>query len=302
LSHRPKENTVNLDSIADACFMTNNDPAGPDSQDHLLALAALRMQEAAAHHRRGLACRARGDLAGALTAFDEALRLEPELAAAYNSRGATRHELGGLEGALADFDESLRLEPDNADVLSNRAAVRAEHGDLEGAANDCRRAETLAPDNAHVAARRGVVLHEQRDFSAAVAAYDRALQINSRLFWVYILRGNARYHIDDWRGLRADYERAFAQGAKRAAAFAVRVLRKGIQTDPAKGLRECDEHLTRDPEDAMSFARRGLLRTLLGRDDEAEHDFEQCRKLWPGSIVYLAVLLEEAGKHRSQME
>jgi tetratricopeptide (TPR) repeat protein len=289
---------VDLDTISDACFLADNELASSASEDHLLALAALRVQEAVAHHRRGLACLARGELAGALADFDEALSLNPALASAYNSRGATRQELGDLDGALADFDEALRLQSENADVLSNRGAVRAERGDLEGAASDCRLAETLAPDSAHVAARRGVVLHEQKDFSAAVAAYDRALQLNSRLFWVYILRGNARYHGDDWRGLRADYEKAFAQGARRAAAFAVRVLRKGLESDPDKGLRECEEHLVRDPEDTMSFARRGLLRILLGRDDEAEQDFEQCRKLWPGSTAYLAILLEEAGKRR----
>ncbi len=142
------------------------------------------------------------------------------------------------------------------------------------------------------------MLHEQKDMPAAVAAYDRALAINSRLFWVHVLRGNARYHTGDWRGLRADYETAFAQGAARAAAFAVRVLRKELEPDPDKGLRECEDHLRRDPEDAMSLARRGLLRVLLGRDDEAVADFEQCRKLWPDSAPYLAILVEEAGKRR----
>jgi tetratricopeptide (TPR) repeat protein len=256
----------------------------------------LNPHQANAHNARGAIRREAGDLSGALTDFDEALRLHPDLAAAYNNRGATRYELGDLAGALTDFDEALRLQPNNADLLSNRGAVRAELGDLAGAGDDCRCAETLAPANAHVHARRGVLLHEQRDFPAAVVAYDRALEINPRLFCVYLLRGNARYHGSDWRGLRADYQTAFAQAATRSASFVVRALRKGLQSDPVKSLQDCEDHLQRDPEDAMSLARRGLIRILLRRDDEAEEDFAHCRRLCPESAPYLDILIQEAGK------
>jgi tetratricopeptide (TPR) repeat protein len=253
-------------------------------------------QQAGAHNARGASRYESGDLAGALADFDEALRLQPALAAAYNNRGATRYEFGDLAGALADFEEALRLRPNNADLLSSRGAIRAELGDLAGAADDCRRAEALAPGNAHVHARRGVLLSEQKDFPAAVAAFDRALAVNPRLFWVYLLRGNARYHQGDWRGLRADYAQAFAQAGPRAAALAVRALRKGLASDPVKSLQDCEDHLKRDPEDAMGLARRGLLRVLLGRDDEAEEDFERCRRLCAESASALDLLIREARK------
>ncbi len=144
-----------------------------------------------------------------------------------------------------------------------------------------------------------MLLHEQKDFPAAVVAYDQALEITPRLFWVYLLRGNARYHGSDWRGLRADYENAFARAATRSASFVVRALQKGLESDPVKSLQDCADHLQRDPEDAMSLARRGLLLTLLRRDDEAEKDLEQCRRLCSESIPYLDILIQEARKRRS---
>jgi tetratricopeptide (TPR) repeat protein len=258
----------------------------------------LNPHQASAYNARGAIRYEAGNPTEALADYDEALRLQPALAAAYNNRGATRYELGDLAGALADCDEALRLQPNNADFLSNRGAVRAELGDLAGAANDAQRAEALAPANAQVHARRGILLQEQQDHSAALVAYDQALAINPRLFWVRILRGNARYHTGDWRGLCADYEIAFARASTRSAALVVRALRRGLASDPVRSLRECADHLQRDPEDAISFARRGLILILLHRDDEADKDFERCRKLCPESKPYLDILIQEARKRQ----
>src|SRR5690606_12630780 len=51
--------------------------------------------------------RRNGDLDGALTDYEEALRIDPEYARAYTGRGNVRWNQGDLEGALADYEEAL---------------------------------------------------------------------------------------------------------------------------------------------------------------------------------------------------
>jgi len=268
-------------------------PGGLDSLCGLLAAQRLRTA-AEAHNKRGATRYAAGDLRGAISEFDAALRLDPGLVVAHNNRGTARHELGDATGALADFDEALRLRPNSADTCGNRAAVRAAQGDLAGAEEDCRRALALAPSSATAHARRGALLQKQRNWSAALAEYDRALELNHRLYWAYVLRGNTRYHAGDWGGLYADYERAFALQPERAAALVVRTLLAERDFNPDEALRACDEHLRQDPGDPTSHARRGLILLWLRRGDEAERDFEQCRALRPEAAPYLELIVQQA--------
>src|SRR5882724_4269307 len=51
---------------------------------------------AVAHNNRGLAFRAKGDIARALADYDEAVRLDPDYAGAFNNRGVTLHDKGEL--------------------------------------------------------------------------------------------------------------------------------------------------------------------------------------------------------------
>ena len=51
-----------------------------------------------------------------ISAYDQAIRLEPGLFEAYNNRGIAKGELGQYEDAIADFAKALRLQPDNAEA------------------------------------------------------------------------------------------------------------------------------------------------------------------------------------------
>lgn len=56
-----------------------------------------------AHYGAGLAHKGLGDFASAVSAFDSAVRIAPELRDAYVNRGLTRFELGELDAALEDI-------------------------------------------------------------------------------------------------------------------------------------------------------------------------------------------------------
>ncbi len=149
-----------------------------------------------------------------------------------------------------------------------------------------------APNNANAHLRRGMVLQKRKDMPAAIAEYDHALRIDARLFTAYVLRGNARYHCGDWRGLCADYKAAFALQPDRSAAVVVRtLLPQPADGDVRAALIDCEEHLQRDAHDPISRARRGLLLLYCGRADEARAELAQCQARYSEAAPYLELIV-----------
>ncbi|HEX9106140.1 MAG TPA: tetratricopeptide repeat protein [Longimicrobiales bacterium] len=81
----------------------------------------------------GDAARARGDAAGALTAYDRALELEPADAALLVASGVTLGELARWQDALARYGRALHADPGNSSVWLNLGVAFEALGNMEQA-------------------------------------------------------------------------------------------------------------------------------------------------------------------------
>lgn len=100
---------------------------------------------AAAHVSDGLARAWKGDMDGAIAAFDQAIAASPRNAFAYLNRGLARQRSGAADGALADLDRAVRLAPRTARVYYNRSLLLRERGDTRRARVDEERAIGIDP-------------------------------------------------------------------------------------------------------------------------------------------------------------
>jgi tetratricopeptide (TPR) repeat protein len=243
------------------------------------------------YYLRGNARLERGDGAGAVADFGEALRLDPGRADVRQKRGKVRLDLGDAAGAAADFDAAVRIDPEDAAALRGRSAARLLLGDLAGAEQDAAAALALRPCvEAH--AQCGAVRQCGRDFAGAVAHYSRAVEANPRLYWPYLMRGNAYYHLGALGQTHADYRRAFHLDARLAAGHLVKIVLREVRADPAAALAACEEHLRRHPDDFLTCGRRGVILLLLGRDAEAQADLEAFRRRSPLDAEWLALVID----------
>ncbi len=78
----------------------------------VLSRAGADDKKAEDHLRAGVVLERTGKNAEAVSAYDEALRLDSKLAAAYQARGGAHFKLGHVKEALADFDKFLDLRPE----------------------------------------------------------------------------------------------------------------------------------------------------------------------------------------------
>jgi tetratricopeptide (TPR) repeat protein len=242
------------------------------------------------YYLRGNARLERGDGAGAVADYSEALRLDPRRADVCKKRGKVRLERGDAAGASADFDAAVRIDPQDTAALRGRSAARLLQGDLAGAEQDAAAALALRPC-AESHAQCGAVRQCGRDFAGAVAHYSRAIESNP-LFWTYLMRGNAHYHLGTLVETYADYRRAFQIDPGLTVSRIARLLLREIGTDAAAALAACEEQLRRYPDDFLTCGRRGVILLLLGRDAEAQADLDAFRSRSPQDADLLQLLID----------
>lgn len=87
----------------------------------LPALRALELNanDAKEHCYYGLVLKKQGDLKGAASAFEQAVKLKPDYAAAYNNLGIVNKDMGDVEAGIRNYRRALKLNPSYASCYSN---------------------------------------------------------------------------------------------------------------------------------------------------------------------------------------
>ncbi|MDP6713328.1 MAG: tetratricopeptide repeat protein [SAR202 cluster bacterium] len=106
----------------------------------------LAPEVARAYYNRGLAFSSLDQREQAIQDFDEAIRLNPQDASAFFSRGVSWGALRDFQRAKSDYDEAIRLDPENLSAYYNRAIVHTRLGMDREARRDAGRAAAMGYD------------------------------------------------------------------------------------------------------------------------------------------------------------
>ena len=99
----------------------------------------------------------------AISAFDHALEIEPDLVVALLGRASARASLGNTIGAVTDLTHVIELDPENADVLALRGDRNIELHDYKAAEHDYERAMEIAGQTPSMVVRYLFALSRSRD-------------------------------------------------------------------------------------------------------------------------------------------
>ncbi|NJL09833.1 MAG: tetratricopeptide repeat protein [Calothrix sp. SM1_7_51] len=103
------------------------------------------------------------DLNGAITDFDEVIRINPKYAPAYFMRGLTRFNLGDKKAAIDDYERAIRINNNYIEAYFHRGIARFELGDKQGAIQDFNQAIRINANYADAYLKRGVARFELGD-------------------------------------------------------------------------------------------------------------------------------------------
>ena len=111
----------------------------------------------------------------ALSAYDTAIRLQPNYAEVYNNRGNIKNELGSRDAALDDYNEAICLNPNFAEAYSNRGVMEFRLDKNATAFADLNKAICLQPNFMSAYANRGIVKLALKDIDEARSNLQTAL-------------------------------------------------------------------------------------------------------------------------------
>ena len=223
----------------------------------------------------------KGDNQGAIIAYNEAIRLNPNLAEAYNNRGIVRDELGDKPGAIDDYTLAIKFNPNLAKAYYNRGIVRNELGDKQGAIDDYNLAIKFNPNYAQAYYNRGIVRNELGDKPGAIDDYTQAIKINPNYALAYNNRGIVHYELGDKQGAIDDYNQAIKINPNYALAYYNRGIVRYDLGDKPGAIDDFNQAIKINPNYADAYYNRGIVRKELGDKQGAIDDYTLAIKFNP---------------------
>ncbi len=140
--------------------------------------------------------------AEAISAYDNAIELDPKNETAWNSRGFAKEELGRYDDAMRDLDKAIELDSKNETIWNNRGVAKSELGRYEEALSDFGKAIKLNPELPNSYSWRGRIYEIQGCIVEANNDYRTALMQLHRIPPEKLSRNNIKHLGISTRGLR----------------------------------------------------------------------------------------------------
>ena len=191
--------------------------------------------------------------------------------------------LGRAEAARTAFEEAIRLQPDFAEARANYGRFLVESGEVQAGVSQLRAALDTAPRLGPALVDLGMALTRLGETDEAIAVLERAARALPKSPEPQIRLGQALAEAKDFAAAAKAFGRAVALGDRRAATYEAqaRALDGAGRTEEALGL--LDKAVAAEPDRAEGHGRRAILLQTLGRFDEAEEGFRRAIALDPAN-------------------
>lgn len=158
----------------------------------------------------GVALRGADDIAGAVEAGQNAVRLAPGSAEAWNGLAGSQRRAGDDDGARSSLRQAIELSPRYAEAWANLADLARDRGARDDAYRGFCRAAELTREVAPFQNDVGNRLFDLEAFEAAAACYEAAVKAAPDMVQAWNNLGNTRRCLHDFDGAVAAYDRALA--------------------------------------------------------------------------------------------
>jgi serine/threonine protein kinase/tetratricopeptide (TPR) repeat protein len=209
---------------------------------------ALRPTNAICWNNLAAALHGKGDLDGAIAAFQEAIRLDDRNPRSHAGLGAVYYDKKDLTRAENSFTEAQRLNPDFGMAYIYLGHIRRDRKDAAGALSSYRQASRVEPQSAQALIDIGNLLAGQNVLDGAVAAYREAIGRDAKSWIPWYNLGKILNRKKDTAGAVAAFRSATRLGPTIPGPVnelsqalcglgkpleGLQVLREGVKTNPS---------------------------------------------------------------------
>jgi len=221
-----------------------------------------------------------GDKKRALSAYNQAIKINPNYAGAYNNRGFIRSALGDNTGAIEDYNQSIKINPNYASAYNNRGFVRSALGDNTGAIEDYNQSIKINPNFPVAYSNRGLARYALSDKQGAIEDFNQALKIDPNYSKAYYNRGTTRSDLGDKQGAIEDFNQAIKINPNYVKAYNNRGTARSDLGDNIGAIEDHNQVLKINPNFAHAYTNRGVTRSNSGDKIGAIEDLNKAVELY----------------------
>lgn len=219
----------------------------------------------------------------AMAAFQEAMRLQPDMYQAWYGMAQTLTTLGHYQEAAQAYSQVLAFQPEFHQARRNRALTWVLLGDAHQAVRDLEWVVQQAPDDYVAWYLRGNVLwrHLNR-YEAALESYRRATAIAPHFAEVWIERGRVLRLLGHPPAAIAALEQAVQLEPELAQGWYWLAVLQAETSHPAAALTTVTQAVLANPKDVSSLLLQSQLLVQVGQPAEARTVLERLLEIAPG--------------------
>jgi tetratricopeptide (TPR) repeat protein len=238
----------------------------------------LRADDFYAHYYRGICYERLGNLTQALVDLDCAIGIA-EMAILYRRRGRIRQQLGDFTGAMSDYDRAIDLDPQMAQAYANRADIYINRGDYPRALLQCNQAIRFDPHLVCAHYQRGVINTEVGNLHAALADYHRLIQIDPHDLNAYIQRSWIYFRHGEYPAVMSDCEQVLSIDRNSVPANYLLGVVQSLSGFKQEAVFSFTKVLDAQPSFICALYHRGLLQHDLKNEAKAMSDFQLAQEI-----------------------
>jgi tetratricopeptide (TPR) repeat protein len=204
----------------------------------------------------------------AIAVLDRLLQRAPDNYGAYSARANFHFQAKEYDAVIGDANEMIRLKPDAADGFSHRATAYTLKRDFDRAIADLTQAIRLNPDDDRSSYfMRGSLYNRKGDYERAVSDASQVIKI-------------ALAHIAEGAARSDRFQQVYSLQVR--SAYSERSLYRTNMGDFEKALADCNEIISRWPENSEGYKARGQFYYWQKQYDLAIPDYDKALQLEPG--------------------
>jgi len=153
----------------------------------------------------------------------------------YLNRGIVNIHLNNDFEALSDFDRAIKLRPDLYKAIYFKGKILGENGQLDEAIELLTNVIENEPDNYGAMVHRGLFYKQKNNYIEALSDYEMVIKYNTGIAKAYHNRANLKVMINDLKGAWDDYDSAIDLDPDLAKTYFNRGVLKFLMGNPDEG-------------------------------------------------------------------
>ena len=132
---------------------------------------------------------------------------------------------------------------------------------------------------------QGQTKYNADHYHEAIADWDKAVEINTQLFYAYHKRGDAKFALGNYEAAIADYDKVININDGVFNIYFDRGLAKSKLGDNKAAIADYGKAIEIDPENTDAYSNRGAARYKLAESERARGDAKRAQRLYKAAIA-----------------